>query len=155
MQHHDMAWFFTIQGPRENVPTLLSSAIRAFPPASQSPFIGLPFCSVYPMLPGTRYTLTHDPFLSQIQFNTIVLREGESAIMKGLIGEADGVSSDCGSAPNYIPSHFRDNQGCLGVFTETFTFDDFIDGGGISSASDSVNTTDCTFEFYYSATVMR
>jgi hypothetical protein len=58
------------------------------------------------------------------------LKEGDEVTIRGVLAEADAGSDDCGDAPNYIPTYLL--SGCFTDFAETFTFEDFRDGGQAS-----------------------
>jgi hypothetical protein len=123
-------------------------------PPGHEPFDFTDFCWFYAMVPSAHYTLTHD-FDRYPEFGKriITLREGESFSLQGIIGEIDQVSNNCGNPPFFIPYWLLDDQGCVGAFNETFTYDDFSDGGGIGSSSAAFTEDTCDFDFQYSLTV--
>ena len=113
------------------------------------------------MKPKAFYTLFHDhePKLLPkpgVGSRSVTLREGESFALNGVIGEIDQISAaNCGEPPYYIPSFLLDDEGCVGVFNETFTYNDFVDGGAIGSAESALNSETCNFTFEYSLNVLK
>jgi hypothetical protein len=82
----------------------------------------------------------------------VILREGQSFTLNGIIGEIDDVSQDCNKPPYYVPTYLWDVQGCVASVNESFTFDDFISDprGEIRTAAVNGN---CEFEVEYTVEI--
>ena len=108
---------------------------------------------------GAFYTMHHDPgkvdVAKGIGIRTFTLKEGESFSLNGIIGELDSTHKSCGEPPFFIPAFILDNEGCVGVFNETFTYNDFVDGGATGTAQSALNSESCNFTFEYSLTVLK
>ena len=164
--HAEMTWYFTTKAPGDLSPVLLTSPHRALPgqidqngdgiislDGEQKHWVwgGLPqplTCQWYWMGTGSTSNLT-----VVNSSRTIVLREGQSFALNGIIGEIDEVSADCGRAPNYIPSTLRDNEdGCVATFNEVFSFNDFAGGTSGELLKAEVENV-CELELQYSIEV--
>lgn len=85
------------------------------------------------------------PFRSFQGQSTFNLKEGESFSVNGSLLETDiGTSDDCNYAPFYTPSSV--SAKCVTNFDETFSYEDFADGGQASfpriDGSDTLNNCD-------------
>ena len=109
-------------------------------------------CYSYLVDPGNFFVLFHD-FSQGLGTRTVTLRDGESLILRGLIGEMDVVALNCGQAPYYIPAWLNDFEGRVGPFNQVFTYDELVDGGGAGQLSASLQTSECDFSLQYSLTV--
>lgn len=143
----EMTWWFTTQGPSDTNPVLLTSPNVARPRGTNWTW-GFPdghghSCSWYEMAQGFVYNVN---LINSSR--SVVLREGQSFTLNGVMGEIDAVSIDCGVAPYYIPNFLRDETGCVGSVNEIFTFNDFI-GDPRGELKSAALTDACEFEVQY------
>jgi hypothetical protein len=76
----------------------------------------------------------------------VTLEEGDTMTVRGIVAELDNASDDCGIIPNFIPTWV--DSGCVTRFGETFSFEDFQDGGQATfTRPDGTGTTEkCDWE---------
>jgi hypothetical protein len=120
----ELAWYITVQKNSED-PYYLSSVINAdiTPPLIRIFSAGCPY--IEDLSDEGDYSFV----LNRTKLNT--LEEGDDITVRGILFEMDYIlSSDCGKAPNYIPSWVE--SGCVTRFNQKFSFDDFQDGGQAS-----------------------
>jgi hypothetical protein len=145
----EMTWWFTTQGPSDSAPVLLTSPFRAHHTDildRRRVWTGST-CWNYLITPN--YTWNINLVNSS---RTVILREGQSFTLNGIIGEIDDVSQDCNKPPYYVPTYLWDVQGCVASVNESFTFDDFISDprGEIRTAAVNGN---CEFEVEYTVEI--
>ncbi len=163
---NQMTWWFTTIATGDVEAQLLTSPRGATPGVLGvnnvgdifNGITGQPPCWLYNMIAGGYYSLHHKfgEHLNDARAGRgeigIVLEPGEAFTLNGLIGEIDQ-NTECGQPPYYIPSFLKDEDKCVGTFSETFSYDDLRDGGGISASTGSFSETSCEFSFQYSLRV--
>jgi hypothetical protein len=95
--------------------------------APEGAIVGTTDCHYLRNIPLTN-TVSGTPLSLNIYDSSVLtLKEGDRVTVRGLIAELDGMSTDCGIAPAYIPT-IIDSE-CSIHFEEAFGYDDFVNGG--------------------------
>jgi len=144
---NEIGWYFTVRKSGEDGNgALLSSAHDLFQPPRQE--IKTTACDNPPQFPGDTGCVgvaenagagqTPNCWLLQVhneaQYNikldktrTVRLEEGDTVTIAGILYENDFSGYDCGEPPWFIPSLAQSE--CVTRFRQTWSFDDFKDGG--------------------------
>ena len=133
-----LIWLLTVKTPQDTAignGTLVSSVLN------YDNTISLPITS-NGSCPALMAGVTTGELLLRLNESTpFTLQEGESFTVKGIIYEFDFNSPDCGLEPYYIPTFV--GSGCVTRFNETYSFNDFTNGGQVLFPTpDAVNTVD-------------
>jgi hypothetical protein len=134
----DFGWWFLLRAPRLTSPTLVSSAAKFGADDLDTDGDGFtdnggPDLRLVYNLSGTDNCLfvplaaDRHHSLPLNQGRTFSLKAGESFSVDGLLAELDpGTSSDCGKAPEYVPTAL--NSQCYTRFAETYSYSELSFG---------------------------
>ena len=144
----ELGWWFTTKGPNDANPVLLSDATDQNQLSTvDSYFTGTAACQVIEVISTSAIAVNYN-------FDTsgerkVILRQGESFSLNGVVASPFILSNDCGQAPRYIPTTIVSLSDCIGNVNETFSFEDFIRGTSGQQTTVSTNTLGCDINVIY------
>ncbi len=148
----ELGWWFTTKGPNDVQPVWLSDATDQNQlPTIDSTFSGNAECQVVDVIAAETLAINYNFDTSGSR--NVILRQGESFSLSGIVASPFVLSGDCGKAPRYIPTTIVSASDCIGSVNETFGFSDFIRGTSGQQTTISTNTLGCDIDVIYQISV--